>query len=718
MSINSPAAKRWRRRVGAPIAVVMAVITGLLIVNVGFASTATSFAIDGRVKSTGSLEDWDKGTGSGAGVLAGRTCAAGGTNPILICDDVKTDATTFPGGAKESDPSGWLPIQASQVTPKTDITNVYAYGFLDGSSPILINAMERLPKAGDLHLDFEYNKVMTEAGIPARRVNDLLIAYDMAGNRDTNGGGIKVSVYKAVKKDNNCNGADCEAVYNYAKADISLTFDGNGTDVKNGVKAAMNLESIPAGSWGSYDAGGKPAETILPFGFAEVQVDLASTAGLSSVCANWVTVKSRSSESVTSQLKDTTGPKQFGFCGGLSVTKFIDVNGNGVVNTTGTPADITSGPHVSGWQFTVKGPHAQAATDAQVDAATTACAGTTDTTGALSCSSGSPGDLSQLQPGWYTVIETDGTNHYVTTPTGAPSLRRLVQVSTSSASVTFGNMCLSTMKFQVTGVPANTSNVAAWYNLGGGATDVDVALAATTTGGSIYEGTTGAIFKPTDSITWGYKLGGTKNTNINRSFSFSGTAYPGCARDDTVSFQFGTISGTKWEDINGDANQDNGDLGLGGFVFELKSGSTVIASTTSAPNGNFSFANVAPGSYTVHERVNSEGAATVGGASGSTSPSGWLLTTSNDQSVTVNASGAASGSVSFGNTPLSNVQVIFTPQTTHTQGAISCVTNGGGTGSQPVGCSTGTSTVTHTANGLQTKQSTIVCTVTITHKPH
>src|SRR3954447_18678343 len=61
---------------------------------------------------TGTLAGW---TRSSAGVCAGPT-----TLPILICDPVKSDSTTFPGGAKESDPPGWLPIGASQVTPKTD----------------------------------------------------------------------------------------------------------------------------------------------------------------------------------------------------------------------------------------------------------------------------------------------------------------------------------------------------------------------------------------------------------------------------------------------------------------------------------------------------------------------------------------------------------------------------------------------------------------------
>jgi hypothetical protein len=164
--------RRWAA-VPAPLFVVFALFAAL---NVE-ATTVSNFAIDGQIQRQAAADDWATGSG-GAGVITQSrnndgTCTAPATGvaAVLVCDPVKSDSTTFPGGAKEPDPTGWIPIQASQVTPKTDITNVYALGRIDATSgdPIIYNGMERLPKSGDVHLDFEFNQQTTGTGINRQR---------------------------------------------------------------------------------------------------------------------------------------------------------------------------------------------------------------------------------------------------------------------------------------------------------------------------------------------------------------------------------------------------------------------------------------------------------------------------------------------------------------------------------------------------------------------
>jgi hypothetical protein len=65
------------------------------------------------------------------------------------------------------------------------------------------------------------------------------------------------------------------------------------------------------------------------------------------------------------------------------------------------------------------------------------------------------------------------------------------------------------------------------------------------------------------------------------------------------------FSGTVFEDKNGDGIRDPGDPGLVGWTVNLMSGSTIVANTTTGPGGAYSFTNIAPGSYTVQEIVQS-----------------------------------------------------------------------------------------------------------------
>jgi len=674
--------------------------TGLVTVQAGATTppSTDTFEVDGNLLNdvqTPALDDWAPGGTGLPGVItqtrnSDGTCTAPTGAAVLICDPVKTDATTFPGGAKEPDPSGWLPIGPSQVTPKTDITNVYALGRVDASGdPIILNGMERLPKAGDVHLDFEFNQQVTGSGltqIPNRQVNDLLIAYDLGGSVSNNTGSLNVRIFKA-KLGFGCNGA-CPG-YDYSNPDATLNGSGSFPQSGSGVTAAMNTASIDAGPWQAYDDHNQLVNTIGAFGFAEAGIDVQQTVGLQSICVNYVTVKSRSSESVTSQLKDTTGTVNFPFCGGLAVHKYIDANQNG--------AKDTGEANGANWSFTVYGPAAGGGIGPSV------CTGTTNASGDLVCphAAGTADPLSGLTAGTYRVTETQKTPGWFNSDPGnsatdiyntGASVSKDVTVSIGGLrTVDFGNACFNAVTFQVNNVPSSATTVNVLYSSTGHttATNVDVPLTLNTTT-HVASGTVSNTFVLADAITWRWYLNGVSGNAV----SGASTTLSGCASTESASFAPITVSGTKYKDANGNGTRDTTETGMGGFVFELKAGGTVLQTATADATGAYSFTNVEPGTYSVHEQ----------------SQTGWRQTepSSGDRSVTVLLTDTSKQVATFGNTPLSDITVTFrnqavlplTPSIPATTATIDC---GSGNGTQSV----------NTLSAIGLKTGTYTCTVVI-----
>ena len=61
-----------------------------------------------------------------------------------------------------------------------------------------------------------------------------------------------------------------------------------------------------------------------------------------------------------------------------------------------------------------------------------------------------------------------------------------------------------------------------------------------------------------------------------------------------------SIGDRVWNDADGDGVQDAGEAGINGVTVELlDSGGNVIATTTTSGNGNYTFSNLAAGTYTV-----------------------------------------------------------------------------------------------------------------------
>ena len=59
------------------------------------------------------------------------------------------------------------------------------------------------------------------------------------------------------------------------------------------------------------------------------------------------------------------------------------------------------------------------------------------------------------------------------------------------------------------------------------------------------------------------------------------------------------ISGTVFNDVNGDGKLSAGELGLGAWTVELLSGSTVVKTVVTPYTGDFSFTGLAAGTYVV-----------------------------------------------------------------------------------------------------------------------
>ena len=67
-------------------------------------------------------------------------------------------------------------------------------------------------------------------------------------------------------------------------------------------------------------------------------------------------------------------------------------------------------------------------------------------------------------------------------------------------------------------------------------------------------------------------------------------------------FELVTYSGTVYDDLNGNGILDPGDPGLQGWTVELlDSNGNIVATTTSAADGSYSFADVGSGAYTIEE---------------------------------------------------------------------------------------------------------------------
>ncbi|MBI5216621.1 MAG: T9SS type A sorting domain-containing protein [Ignavibacteriae bacterium] len=280
----------------------------------------------------------------------------------------------------------------------------------------------------------------------------------------------------------------------------------------------------------------------------------------------------------------------------ISGQKYNDLDGDGVKDG--------NEPGISDWTMNLSG--------------TATASATTDVNGNY--------QFTNLQPGTYIVREAlqDGWLQTTTNPDNF-----VVTSGENISGVDFGNfrlISISGMKFNDhngDGVKdENDEGLAGWtINLAGSAT-----ASATTDANGAYSFT--ALGPGTYTVTETVQDGWLQTTtNPSSITSSSGT---NVSDINFGNFRKFTISGTKFDDTDGDGVKDNGEPGLSGWTINLTG--TATSSTTTDASGNYSFANMGPGTYTVREVLQN----------------GWIQTTTNPSNI-VGSSGVNVSNINFGN---------------------------------------------------------------------
>jgi hypothetical protein len=270
---------------------------------------------------------------------------------------------SFGQGAKENiscptEVTGSIPPQ------KSDLTRFYVGSETVNGHFFLYLAWERSNVLGNANMDFEFNQSTTAcsnepalSAVPIRTAGDMLVTYDFV-----NGGGNPViGIRRWIGSSESGQwGAKDKLGNNAAEAKV------NDTTVTDPIAPGPN--DIPA----------------LEFGEAAIDLTAAGVVP-EGECNPFAStyLKSRSSASFTSELKDFIRPTNAGLnnCGAIKISK------------TAKNASLGSGPHpLPGATFTV------------TQGTTTVGGGTTDANGEI-C-------LSGLTSGSYTVTETDAPAGY------------------------------------------------------------------------------------------------------------------------------------------------------------------------------------------------------------------------------------------------------------------------------------------------------------------
>jgi protocatechuate 3,4-dioxygenase beta subunit len=253
-------------------------------------------------------------------------------------------------------------------------------------------------------------------------------------------------------------------------------------------------------------------------------------------------------------------------------------------------------------------------------------------------SDGRDGEYSftNLTPGNYTVMEIVPTGWTATTATSAPAV---VTSGTDTGAVNFGDFQLGTLSgtqfeditgngFSADDTPLSSTKQVVTINLflNGGTTP----LATTTTdsnGNYTFSNLGPGNYTVQEIVPSGWML--TAQTAAT-TVATSGFASPGNNFDD---FQLVTLSGTIFNDLNGDGTQESGEPGLQNWVADLLKGTALVKQILTDASGNFSFTNIAPGTYTVQEEQEP----------------GWLLTSTPAAYTVTTNSGVNVGGNVFGN---------------------------------------------------------------------
>jgi hypothetical protein len=265
---------------------------------------AGQFRIDGQFYSTAGFIDWAQGL-TGQGVF--DDTAAPVLTPALYDRDPNwagsaVDPDHFAGeGNKNNDPIGvgerpwtWGPGSGPQ---KNDLTDVYAYSLILNDEIWLILGACTRANNGSSHVDFEFN----QQGF--QKVGET--SGTIIGNGPD--GGRTADIDFIVSVDFLDGGTRPEASFRRWRAtDGGFEFLLDTVDPGQ-VLVCTNLTDVPAPPWGAVAPDGSDTDTVIPYQFVEVALNLTLLQIDPSVfCTSYSTLlfKTRSAHSFTASLKD------------------------------------------------------------------------------------------------------------------------------------------------------------------------------------------------------------------------------------------------------------------------------------------------------------------------------------------------------------------------------------------------------------------------------
>jgi hypothetical protein len=267
------------------------------------------------------------------GIIPGVTGATGGSGHwygVRIVDGIAgSDQDIFLTGGKENDLSTWNVGPGSVGSSKYDITQAY----LANNATTLFFGMERRGNNGTTAFDFEFNVNAPAAGsyVPTRTVGDVLFTFEMQGS----GGSGSATPHYYI-----WDGAQ------YAEQ----------TPPPASLVSSINNSETAAAPWGYVNSKGEWVLGNLPrFEFAEASV-LLSEAFPGFVACNsraFVQVRTRSSSTATSDLKDTTKIFEYIFGGPVPAAAYDTSCLAQFTYTSAGSTDSTGGNNISFlWSFT------------------------------------------------------------------------------------------------------------------------------------------------------------------------------------------------------------------------------------------------------------------------------------------------------------------------------------------------------------------------------
>ena len=259
------------------------------------------------------------------GVVVGQSGAvqAGHWQGVRIVDGLNQgEKDQFLSGGKENDVSTWNVGAGSIGSAKYDISQAY----LANNNSNLFLGMERSGNNGTTAFDFEFNQNAPSGQyIPTRAVGDKLLTFEMQGS-----------------------GGSGSAVAHYFNWSGSAYVE---TSLPAGITSVINQVAVASAPWGTVDSNGNwVTSDIGRFEFAEASVPLSIiTGGTFNPCAGnsrYVEIRTRSSATATSDLKDTTKIFNYQFTAPTAPTTTLA----GTCTQSFTFASSVASPS---WQFTL-----------------------------------------------------------------------------------------------------------------------------------------------------------------------------------------------------------------------------------------------------------------------------------------------------------------------------------------------------------------------------